>query len=111
MPLVPAEVKSTKTRNGKKMIGRMKDVLKQCGVASCVIWCGVWCGMFCGAAPPRLRACVRARVCVCDVCNCGSWCGVLCGLLYGVVWCCVAPCLLCMLACLWCVNIYVCSRR
>ena len=34
-------MKSTKTRNGKQMIGRLKDVLKQCGVVSCVVWCGV----------------------------------------------------------------------
>jgi hypothetical protein len=63
------------------MIGRLKDVLKQCGVVSCVVWCGV--------------------------CDCGSWCGVLCGLLYCVVWCCVA-CLPFVLVCL-CVRARVCS--
>jgi hypothetical protein len=51
IPLVPAaEVKSIKTRNGKQTIGRLKDVLKQCGVVSCVVWCSAWCGVRCGVA-------------------------------------------------------------
>jgi len=65
MPLVPAEVKSTKTRNGGKMIGRMKDVLKQCCVASCVIWCGVVCFVV---------QHLLDFVCACmHVCVCGVW--------------------------------------
>jgi len=54
--LVPAaEVKSSETRNGKQMIGRLKDVLKWCGVLSCVVR---------GVAPPRIR-CMCFFVCLC----------------------------------------------
>jgi len=79
--LVPVDVKSTKTRKEKHMIGRLKDVLKQCGVMSCEVWCGV--------ASPRLR-CVRVCVCVC-VCVCVRYL-CLCVVVWFVVWCGVVLC-------------------